>query len=276
MDEDAARTSRHQDIALELLGDVAAGRYPVGKGFPVEAELQERFGVGRHTIRLALAALVEKGVIGRRRRAGTVVLSQLPMQRFEHSLRDVVGLSEFAQATTFEISREGFLINDGRSDLFDFENAGRRWARYAGVRFSRSDHIPLCWSEVLVPCEMAPSRDEIIASQVPMYQLLMSQQAFELAAVEQNIQATQLTAGVADLLSAQPESAGLVVRRRYINENGSTFQIAANIYPAERYSVRTVLAPANGSGLPRSSATTIKTDNSLSPQSSGGSVMRFV
>ena len=276
MDEDAARTSRHQDIALELLEDVAAGRYPVGKGFPVEAELQERFGVGRHTIRLALAALVEKGVIGRRRRAGTVVLSQLPMQRFEHSLRDVVGLSEFAQATTFEISREGFLINDGRSDLFDFENAARRWARYAGVRFSRSDHIPLCWSEVLVPCEMAPSRDEIIASQVPMYQLLMSQQAFELAAVEQNIQATQLTAGVADLLSAQPESAGLVVRRRYINENGSTFQIAANIYPAERYSVRTVLAPANGSGLPRSSATIIKTDNSLSPQSSGGSVMRFV
>ena len=276
MDEDATRTSRHQDIALELLGDVAAGRYPVGKGFPVEAELQERFGVGRHTIRLALAALVEKGVIGRRRRAGTVVLSQHPMQRFEHSLRDVVGLSEFAQATTFEISRQGFLINDGRSDLFDFENAGRRWARYAGVRFSRSDHIPLCWSEVLVPCEMAPSRDEIIASQVPMYQLLMSQQAFELAAVEQNIQATQLTAGVANLLSAQPESAGLVVRRRYINENGSTFQIAANIYPAERYSVRTVLAPANGSGLPRSSATTIKTNNSLSPQSSGGSVMRFV
>ena len=276
MDEDAPRTSRHQDIAVELLGDVAAGKYPVGKGFPVEAELQARFGVGRHTIRLALAALVEKGVIGRRRRAGTVVLSQRPMQRFEHSLRDVVGLSEFAQATTFEISRQGFLINDGRSDLFNFEDAARRWARYAGVRFSRSDHTPLCWSEVLVPADMAPNRDDVIASQVPMYQLLMCQQGFNLAAVEQNIQATQLTGGVAGLLLAQPESAGLVIRRRYINENGGTFQIAANIYPAERYSVRTVLTPANGSGLESTPAASVEANDAPPTGSSDGSVMRFV
>jgi GntR family transcriptional regulator len=276
MAERGSRQNKHGKIAAELLSEIEAGKYPVGGGFPAEAELQARFGVGRHTIRLALAILVEQGLIGRRRRAGTAVLAKRAIQRFEHSLRDEIGLTEIAQATTFEISRYGVLINDGRSNLFNFDQSAKRWARYAGVRSYRSDHTPLCWSEVLVPTEWAPTQEQIITSQVPMYELVMSQQDFSLAAVEQNFEATQLTAPIAKILMAQPESAGLLIRRRYINEDGVTFQLAVSYFPAERYSVRTVLTVGSRNGLSASSKTVAEINDSLPDAAFEGSVMRFV
>ncbi|NCQ23049.1 MAG: phosphonate metabolism transcriptional regulator PhnF [Rhodobacteraceae bacterium CG17_big_fil_post_rev_8_21_14_2_50_63_15] len=56
-----------------LSADIAAGRYAPGDKLPTEAALATRFGVNRHTVRRALGALAERGVIFSRRGAGTFV-----------------------------------------------------------------------------------------------------------------------------------------------------------------------------------------------------------
>lgn len=60
-------------IADTLRADIAQGRYGVGGQLPTEAELSSRFGVNRHTIRHALAALVQEGLIYTRRGSGAFV-----------------------------------------------------------------------------------------------------------------------------------------------------------------------------------------------------------
>lgn len=56
-----------------LEADIAAGRYAPGDRLPTEAQLSLRFGVNRHTVRRALAALADAGLVHARRGAGVFV-----------------------------------------------------------------------------------------------------------------------------------------------------------------------------------------------------------
>lgn len=60
-------------IAGKLSEDIAAGHYRPGDRLPTEAALAARFGVNRHTVRHALAALAERGVVHSRQGAGVFV-----------------------------------------------------------------------------------------------------------------------------------------------------------------------------------------------------------
>jgi len=60
-------------IRDQISEDIARGRYAPGDRLPTEAQLSDRFGVNRHTVRRALAALADDGTIHARRGAGVFV-----------------------------------------------------------------------------------------------------------------------------------------------------------------------------------------------------------
>lgn len=60
-------------IAASLREEIAAGHYHPGDRLPTEAALAARFGVNRHTVRHALSALAERGVVHSRQGAGVFV-----------------------------------------------------------------------------------------------------------------------------------------------------------------------------------------------------------
>lgn len=60
-------------IAATLREEIAAGQYRAGDRLPTEAQLSARFGVNRHTVRQALAALADEGLLHARRGAGVFV-----------------------------------------------------------------------------------------------------------------------------------------------------------------------------------------------------------
>lgn len=67
------KTPLWQTIAATLRADLGAGHYRAGDKLPTEAALAGRFGVNRHTVRQAIAALAEDGVVHSRRGAGVFV-----------------------------------------------------------------------------------------------------------------------------------------------------------------------------------------------------------
>ncbi|PHQ84560.1 MAG: phosphonate metabolism transcriptional regulator PhnF [Thalassobium sp.] len=69
------KTPIWQAIAQSLRSDLAEGRYTAGDKLPTEADLAERFGVNRHTVRRGISALVDEGLIRTRRGAGAFVAS---------------------------------------------------------------------------------------------------------------------------------------------------------------------------------------------------------
>lgn len=64
-----------KSIADTLAAEIAAGHYRPGDRLPSEADLSARFGVNRHTVRHAIAALVDAGTLRTRRGAGVFVTS---------------------------------------------------------------------------------------------------------------------------------------------------------------------------------------------------------
>lgn len=62
-----------RQIADALAAEIAAGRQPAGGQLPTEAALAARFRVNRHTVRRALAALAEGGLVRASRGRGTFV-----------------------------------------------------------------------------------------------------------------------------------------------------------------------------------------------------------
>ncbi len=60
-------------IAAALTEELAVGHYRPGDRLPTEAALSARFGVNRHTVRHALAALAKDGLVHSRRGAGVFV-----------------------------------------------------------------------------------------------------------------------------------------------------------------------------------------------------------
>ncbi len=62
-----------QSIAATLSAEIAAGQWRPGNQLPTEAQLAARFGVNRHTLRRAVRALAEEGLLYSRRGAGVFV-----------------------------------------------------------------------------------------------------------------------------------------------------------------------------------------------------------
>jgi GntR family transcriptional regulator len=63
-----------------LAAEIASGTFPSGSQLPNEAELVERYGVSRTTIRQTIQNLVRRGLIEIRRGKGTFVLHPKIMQ----------------------------------------------------------------------------------------------------------------------------------------------------------------------------------------------------
>lgn len=67
------RTPVWQAIANTLRNEISEGRYRPGDKLPTETSMASRFGVNRHTVRHALAHLVDEGLVRTRRGSGAFV-----------------------------------------------------------------------------------------------------------------------------------------------------------------------------------------------------------
>ena len=72
-----AKTPIWKSIRSSIEQEISDGIYGPGEKLPTEQELTQRFGVNRHTIRHALAALADDGIVRSRRGSGVFVASQL-------------------------------------------------------------------------------------------------------------------------------------------------------------------------------------------------------
>jgi len=71
-----ARTPIWKSITAALTAEIGDGHYRPGDKLPTEAQLAQRFGVNRHTVRRALADMAERGMVHARRGAGVFVAAK--------------------------------------------------------------------------------------------------------------------------------------------------------------------------------------------------------
>lgn len=232
---------RHVELSEELAQSILSGDYSVGERFPTESDLQERFGVGRHTVREALKTLTDQGLLVRKPKVGTTVVGDKPQTQYTHLIRDIRGLLDFSGNTRLQIEYVGMMTPSGGLSDYLSEKPGAKWLRIAGIRYARKDNTPMCWSEIYVPQDFPLDRQSILAGVNPIYEYVCAEHGLKLDQVEQEISAGLMSEQAAKLLKAVPGSASLTVVRRYLDQDGRLFEVSINTYPAACHSVKTVI-----------------------------------
>ncbi|WP_027520739.1 phosphonate metabolism transcriptional regulator PhnF [Bradyrhizobium sp. Ec3.3] len=174
---------------------IADGRFGAGEKLPGEMEIAETYRVNRHTVRRALAALAERGLVRAERGSGTYVEAQ----KLAYPLRSRTRFSEIVGAGGRE--PRGQLI-EATEDVASRELArelgvktGAPLVRIESVRFA--DRTPICVSTSWLSAELFPDAGAVFAATRSMTKLLA-----HYGVRDYRRGSTRITAGIVDATDA--------------------------------------------------------------------------
>ena len=167
----AAGVALWRQVADGIERGIASGMFAAGEKLPGETEIAETYRVNRHTVRRALAALAERGLVRAERGSGTYVETR----RIAYPLRSRTRFSEIVGAGGHE--PRGQLIEASE------EAATRELARLLGLKTGApltriealrlADRAPICVGTTWISAERFPGAGKIYATQRSMTKVLV-------------------------------------------------------------------------------------------------------
>ncbi len=163
---------RYREITHILLNEIRTGEYTQNMRFPTEAQLSERFNVSRFTVREALRAIEEMGLISRRPGAGTTVEATEVDGRFANSINSIDDLLQYARTTRFDV-RSVSTVNSSRKFSAKIGCAVEgKWQKIVGVRMTEDERRPICRTEIYLPVRLQKIVPAIGTRPVAVYQMI--------------------------------------------------------------------------------------------------------
>ncbi len=229
-------TKSHR-IYLLLKDAILSGRLAPGRKLPGELKLAEQYGVSRVTVRRAMQALNEAGLVARKPGLGTVVLEQpldatvmtasvanLLPNMVKMSKASHVRLLEFCYIKPPEPVREGLGLRDG-------ERVQR------SIRVRMADDKPFSYLVTHVPERIALHYNEADLSQTPLFALL-ERSGVRVDHAAQTISATLATHEVAEALDVSVGSPLIALTRVVYDEEGRGVEHLDALYRPDRYRIQ--------------------------------------
>jgi GntR family transcriptional regulator len=239
----AAQTEgpRYQQVANELIDSIGGGIYPVGALLPTEMELCEQYRISRSTVREALRKLRDIGLISRRRRVGTKVVSRAPSASYRQPTNSISDLLQYADDTRVEIlAKKRIACDDTLAEQLECRT-GRAWLRIDSLRTIPDATTPICMTTAYLDGRLPNLERNLEGIDGPISAMLERTYGVRIARVEQSIQAIALNKRQAKLLDSEPGSPALLATRRYYREDGSLIELSSAIHPSDRFTYVTSL-----------------------------------
>jgi len=220
----------HQRIRSDIEARIRSGEWPPGHRAPTEAELLAEYGCSRMTVNKAMTALVEAGLIVRRKRAGSFVARpkvHAPVLNIPDIQSEIVARGE---AYGFRLLARAVRAAD-RDNPAEIELAsGGGLLALEGVH--DADGRPFALERRLVSLKAAPAMEAADFTQSPPGAWLLENVAWTEA--ESRISAVNADAETARLLALDEGAACLVVERRTWREGQHVTRVR-QVFPGEAY-----------------------------------------
>jgi DNA-binding GntR family transcriptional regulator len=236
-----AARPRYQRVADDLTKRIGSGRYPVGGYLPTEMELCRQYSISRHTVREALRQLRDAGLISRRRRIGTEVVSRTPRASYRQPTNSIGDLLQYAEETQLSILEMKEIAADAAlAELLECRE-GARWLRVNSLRAVPGDARPVCMTTAYLDSTLPDLEKNLEALSGPISAMLERVYGVRIARIEQSIQAVRLGKRQAKLLRAADGGPALRAIRRYYDRSGRLIELSNAIHPGERFTYVTSL-----------------------------------
>jgi GntR family transcriptional regulator len=219
----------YQQLQRALRQAITSKALTAEAALPPERDMAEEFSISRITVRKALDALVEEGLLTRRQGSGTFVAGQ----RVEKNFSKLTSFTEDMaargrKAHSIWLSRaEGAVTPDEALSLG--LAPGSTVYRFNRIRYA--DEAPMALEYSTVPSFCLPSLDAVGDS---LYTALDQAGSRPVRAL-QRLRAVLFTADQAQLLGVNERDAGLRIERRGFLENGRLVEITTSYYRGDAY-----------------------------------------
>jgi GntR family transcriptional regulator, phosphonate transport system regulatory protein len=219
-------------VADSIEQSIADGTYPRDSKLPGETEIAELHRVNRHTVRRALAALAERGLVRAERGSGTYV--EAP--RIAYPLRSRTRFSEIVSAGGHEAS--------GKLLSASIEDAPQDLAKHLGLKtgapllridaLRTADRMPICVGSTWVDAGRFPDGGKLYEKMQSITKVLA-----HFGIRDYRREWTNITAAIADAADAARLDLALgrpvlVVEKLDTEMNGKPLIISRSRFAAER------------------------------------------
>ena len=225
----------YKRIAAQIEADIAAGRHAVGSLLPTEADYCARLDVGRHTVREALRVLSEAGLIVRRAGSGSTVVSNGRRQVFAHAVTNFDQWFNYPpNVKRQQLAHEQVVADAALAEALGCA-VGSAWLRISALRTLELVAEPLCWVDIYIQPRFARVMKSRRFDSVPVHEQIEALFGVHIAEVEVGIWAGRVPQRMAAALGAEADSPALLLRRRYLADNGELLQATCTVHAENRY-----------------------------------------
>ena len=226
----------------DILRKISSGDILVGERLPPEAEYAESLGVSRSTLRQAFSRLEHSGIIKRRKRGGTEVISSKPVQHFNMVTNDFYDVFSVARDTLLTVTDISEVATGTVKDLANYDSADatlESWLVCAGSRFMAGQGEPFADLKVYVPKQY--SDIDLQVGDTTGSVLVKIQDRYGVAAgrVKRQISADICNDDIAAKLGLTAGDAVLTILTEVDDKRGHLLEVARSIVDPARFNVST-------------------------------------
>jgi GntR family transcriptional regulator len=227
----------YYQIENDLRRMIQSGRIPPGSTIPAEMELCRIYGVGRHTMRMALSRLAADDMITRRAGKGTVVNPQTDRMKFYLDRSFTQQMADMGrEAHSIVLEMVAGTVDEScppalRSKL------GAACLRLVRLRFGDNEPVGLQSTTILTAqCPDLINQD---FQQNSLYDILSRHYQLSITEIRHTISAASASKIQADLLNVSAGDPLLVVSTTAYLDNRQLVENTISYYRADRYEYST-------------------------------------
>lgn len=226
--DEQGRAPLYQQLQRALREAIANNRLTADEALPPERDLAEEFKVSRITVRKALDALVEEGLLTRRQGAGTFVAARVEKSFSKLSSFSEDMISRGRKPESVWLSRSTGTVTPEESLTLGL-SPGSVVYRFNRIRYA--DGSPMALEYSTVPGFCLPDEDGVGES---LYEAL-DRNGHRPARALQRLRAVLFTGERARLLGVADGAPGLLIERRGFLKDGRPVEFTQSYYRGDAY-----------------------------------------
>jgi len=224
-----------KQVSSLLAQRIRDGIYPIGSALPREVDLASELGVSRNTVRAALRILSDQGMVDRRKRLGTVVLSDSAEGKIRFNIDPLASLARLHGATHLRVidkcwTRLPRSIREAYPTAYADE-----WLLLTLTRTSELDGRALSSVQVYLHPRFEKVEPLVDREHNSIFKLIEKMTGERLDQVQTTVSPRRVSAEIAQRLGVSRGELALLVSHRIFNDAGELVEVAEGTYPSSRY-----------------------------------------
>lgn len=231
--------THHRKVTDILLNRIVSGYWAVGARLPTEVNLAAELGVSRATLRIGLTDLERMGLVARRKRAGTTVISSEPRHLLQQVTGGVEDLLDIARHSVLDITSVEDVATGAEPLLHGLHSETGYWLEIIGTRRMEDSRTPFNWTRVFVTGRYAGIRPMLGPCPHAVYRVIEDTFDTRVARLAQMVRACVCPNPAAPLLGLSLHAPVLNIRARLYDAADGLIEVSDAYYDPAKFSVST-------------------------------------